>query len=215
MEIPEYALLTDEKMKLYIEDGRKRMEDERVSRGLELYTGEVEALYSNDGGAELDQLDTYNEEFSGLIEDMFQKLPMEKRILEGAEVPIYTAKTDFPDTSVEHQQWNSVLPSGCLTTAPTHTSLTGLSSSACTAELSSPSYPTMQCEEQSTPSSGSSCSEKWDDCGNEIDAMNECSECTVPMINELMDGTLSEVKWSPHLKSTESLEVTLLDVTLC
>jgi hypothetical protein len=215
MEIPEYVLLTDETMKVHIEAGLKQMEEERIKVGMELYTGEVEALYSNDGGAELDQLDTYNAEFTGLIEDMFQKLPMEKKILQGAEVPVYNAKTDFTDTETEQQQWRNVLPSGCLTTAPTHTSLTGLSNSVSTVEPSSPSYLTMRYGEQSIPSSGSSCSEKLDDYGNEIVAMNESSECTVPMINEQMDGMRNEVKWSPHLKSTESLEVTLPDVTLC
>jgi len=219
----------DEKMKIFnggeyaaewldkavIDKSKSMLLEEQKRCGMELYTGEVEALYSADGGAELDQLDTYNEEFTGLIEDMFEKLPMEKKILEGAELPVYNAKTDFPYTNVEHQQWKNVLPSGCLTTAPTHTSLTGLSNSVSTVEHCRQFGLTPVSDEKSTPSSGNSCSGKLDDFGNEIVAMNESSECTVPMISVLTDGTLSEVKWSPHLKSTESLEATLPDVTLC
>jgi hypothetical protein len=209
MKIPEYVILTDEKMKLHVEEGHKLMEEERIRIGMELYTGEVEAMYTSDAGAELQELDTYNEEFTGLIEDMFEKLPMEKKILEGAELPVYNPKTDFTDTKTEHQQWNSVLPSGCLTTGPTRTSLTGLSNSVSTVEHWNQISHTLRSEGKSIRLFGNSCSEKLDGCGSAIDATNESSECTVPMISEQMDGMPSEVKWSQPLKCTESLEATL------
>lgn len=42
-----------------------------------------------DVGAPLDELDSYAEEFHKLVEEMFEKLPTETRILEGVEVPSY------------------------------------------------------------------------------------------------------------------------------
>jgi hypothetical protein len=211
MKIPEYVILTDEKMKLHVEEGHKLMEEERIRIGMELYTGEVEAMYTSDAGAELQELDTYNEEFNGLILDMFEKLPMEKKLLEGAEVPVYNPKTDFTDTTPDHTQWKSVLPSGCLTTGPTRTSLTGLSNSVSTVEHWNQISHTLRSEGKSIRLFGNSCSGKLDGCGNVIDATNESSECTVPMISEQTDGMRNEVKWSPPLKSTESLEATLPD----
>lgn len=49
-------------------------------------TAEIEAP---DAGADLDQLETHAAEFHKLIEEMFEKLPTETRILEGVEIPSY------------------------------------------------------------------------------------------------------------------------------
>lgn len=49
-------------------------------------TAELEAP---DAGAPLDELEAYAEEFHKLVEEMFEKLPEETRILEGAEIPTY------------------------------------------------------------------------------------------------------------------------------
>ena len=49
-------------------------------------TAEIEAP---DVGAPLDELEAYAEEFHALVEEMFEKLPEETRILEGADIPTY------------------------------------------------------------------------------------------------------------------------------
>jgi len=92
-----------------LEDGRKRgLTDKEInekfseiSNALELAifkrkrddlltphrcTAEIEAP---DVGAPLNQLEAYAEEFRKLIEEMFEKLPSETRVLEGTEIPTY------------------------------------------------------------------------------------------------------------------------------
>ncbi len=49
-------------------------------------TAEVEAP---DAGAPLDLLESYADEFRKMMEEMFEKLPEETRVLEGTEVPTY------------------------------------------------------------------------------------------------------------------------------
>jgi hypothetical protein len=46
-------------------------------------------LNAPDAGAPLDELETHAEEFHKLVEEMFEKLPTETRILEGIELPTY------------------------------------------------------------------------------------------------------------------------------
>lgn len=49
-------------------------------------TAELEAP---DAGAELSELETHATEFHAMLEQMFETLPTETRILEGTEVPVY------------------------------------------------------------------------------------------------------------------------------
>jgi len=49
-------------------------------------TAEIEAP---DVGAPLDQLEAYAAEFHAMVEEMFEKLPEETRILEGTDLPTY------------------------------------------------------------------------------------------------------------------------------
>ena len=49
-------------------------------------TADVEAP---DAGADLTQLETHAAEFHKMVEDMFEKLPTETRLLEGVELPTY------------------------------------------------------------------------------------------------------------------------------
>jgi hypothetical protein len=207
----EPIIFTDEAMKAHIAAGLKQMEDERIKVGLELYTGEVGAFYSSDTGAELSALDNHEEEFKEMINDMFEKLPAEKKLLEGTIVPEYNPiiQNGFSNGEPTIDQWKSVSPSGCLTTGPILTSLDGSSNSACIAMPLVPSCPMESSDEQSVQSSGDSCSENLDDCGNGTGVTNESSECTVPMISEQTDGTRNEVKWSPPLKSMVSSDPTL------
>lgn len=46
-------------------------------------------LLAPEAGAPLDQLDAYAEEFHALVEEMFENLLTETRILEGTDIPTY------------------------------------------------------------------------------------------------------------------------------
>ena len=214
MDIPEYIILTDEKMKLHMEAGLKLMAEERSKVGLELYTGEVEAVYASDAGADLYALDDHAADFKHMIGDMFERLPMEKKILEGGEVPKYdpVIQNGFSSANLTDEQWKNVSASGSLTTGPIPVSTVVLSSFVSTLKSLPPSYVMASSDARSTESSTDSCSERLDDCGSVTDVMNESSECTVPMISERTDGMLSEVKWSPPLRSMESSDPSPLDV---
>lgn len=56
-------------------------------------------LEAPDAGAPLDELETHAEEFHKLVEEMFETLPTETRILEGTELPTY----DDLRTQVENE----------------------------------------------------------------------------------------------------------------
>ena len=121
-------------------------------------------------------------------------------------------KNELSQSKPTEEQWKSDSPNGSLITDLTPTSTRDSSSSSFIAEDSNPSFPTVSLRRQSTNSLISSCSGKSDDCGIEIDAMNEYSECTVPMISVAMLGMPNEVRWSPPPRSTESLVPSLLGV---
>ena len=46
-------------------------------------------ILAPDAGAPLDQLEAYADEFHRMVEDMFEKLPEETRLLEGTQIPTY------------------------------------------------------------------------------------------------------------------------------
>lgn len=119
-------------------------------------------------------------------------------------------KNELSNSNPVEEQWKSDSPNGSLITDLTPTSTHDSSSSSCTAEPSSPSFPTVTLRRQSTNSLTSSCSGKSEDCGIAIDATNESSECTVPMISAAMLGTPNAVRWSPPPRSMESLVPSLL-----
>lgn len=57
-----------------------------------------------DVGAPLDQLESYAAEFHALVEEMFEKLPTETRVLEGTEIASYDqlrneAENELSETS--------------------------------------------------------------------------------------------------------------------
>lgn len=121
------------------------------------------------------------------------------------------SENELSNSKPTEEQWKNDSQNGSLITDLTPTSTHDSSSSSSTAEDSNPSFPTVSLRRQSTRSLTASCSGKSDDCGIETDAMNESSECTVPMISAAMLGTLSEVRWSPPLRSMESSVPNLLD----
>ena len=144
-------------------------------------------------GASLDEIEPFTTELTDVVDKMKEELANEKRILEGTDVPEYK-ENELTIVKITEEQWRNALQSGSLTTDPIHTSTPvsgNLSDSAEHLNLDSlgdilhDSYATLFRR---------SCSERLDDCGTEIDATNECCECTVPTTSAPMDGTPSEEK---------------------
>lgn len=143
-------------------------------------------------GTDLDAIEPFTTELTGIVDKMKEELANEVKILEGTDIPEYQNELSDDETKID--QWRSVLPNGSWTTGLTHTSTPASSSLFSSVRHNSPVSPTLasagMCSHSSTPSWGPT----WADCGRGIDAMNESSECTVPMISELTLGTPNEEK---------------------
>lgn len=120
-------------------------------------------------------------------------------------------ENELSNSNPTEEQWKNDSQNGSLITDHTLTSTHDSSSSSSTAEDSNPSFPTVSLRRRSTNSPRSSCSGNSAASGTETDAMNESSECTVPMISVATLGTPNEVRWSPRLRSMESSVPSLLD----
>ena len=196
-------------------------EDERM-RSLSLMKSGATPYHNVDGiylpstyGADIEAEQVFQQELHGIVDDMKVKLVDEKKILEGTLNPEYgkgdwgmphieRTENELSNSKPTEEQWKNDSQNGSLITVRIPISTTESSNSACIAELFNRDYPIVRSDAKSTPSSTNSCSGKSDDCGTEIDATNESSECTVPMISVATLGTLSEGRWSPHRRSTES-----------
>ena len=144
-------------------------------------------------GAELEQIDSFTIELTEIVDKMKEDMINETRILEGTEIPVYQ-ENELSNSNPVEEQWKSVLPNGSLTIDPIPDSIHESNISSSFVEPSDPNYRIVRLEKQYTLSPRSSCSGNSAASGNETDAMNEYSECTVPMTSELMLGTLNEVK---------------------
>jgi hypothetical protein len=196
MEIPEYIVLTDDKMKVFVAESAKQLAEEQFRMGIEPYTGTVEG-FDYDGGADLSALDAYNEEFKGMIEDMFEKLPNETKILEGSmEMPIYTPdENELSNTRLTEEQWKTLSLTGSSTSVhiPTLTSVFG--NSSCTAEPSVQNSLTLNSSGSSCLSSmNSCCGGRSDECGCETATLPELSDYTAKATSGHKPGTPSEEK---------------------
>ena len=174
-------------------------------------------------GVDIEAEQMFQDELHGIVDDMKTKLVNETKILEGTLNPEY-GKGDWILPQLENElstsnhleeQWKNDSQNGSLTTDPIHLSTRDSNTSFSIAEHSIPISPTIFLRKPSTPSHSNSCSERLDDCGPETDAMNECSECTVPTISAQMLGTPNEVKWSPLLRSMGCSGLNPPDVTSC
>ena len=148
-------------------------------------------------GTDLDAIEPFTTELTGIVDKMKEEMANETRILEGTEVPEYKADEQnglSEGESKEDQSWRTVLLNGSWTIVRTHTSIYESSNSSCFARHNSPVSPTLSYGPTCSHSLTSSWGPTWADCGQETVAMNECSECTVPMISELTLGTPSEEK---------------------
>jgi len=151
-------------------------------------------------GAELEQIDSFTTELTDIVDKMKEELVKETRILEGTDAPVYK-ENELSQPNLTEEQWKKDSQNGCLTTdlIPISTPvLNNLSSIARDLDLKyveqDKQWDILHSKGMSTSSSTNSCSGKLDDCGIEIDAMNESSECTVPMTSELMLGMPNEAR---------------------
>ena len=147
-------------------------------------------------GTDLDAIEPFTEELTGIVDKMKEELANEKRILEGVDIPEYTPldQNELSQSETKEDQWKSSSLFGCSTTVPTRTSTPDSSTSSCIARHNSPVSDILGSARCSCPLQTPSWQGTWVDCGCVTDAMNECSECTVPMISELTPGTPSEEK---------------------
>ena len=150
-------------------------------------------------GAPLDEIEPHTQEVQRAIEEMYAKLPTETRILEGMTIEPYTSQLVTLENELSHprltdQQWKNALQSGCSTTDPTPTFEPASSSSPSSAVHFNPSSDTLLFSAKCPRSQRRSSRAMSVDSGCETDAMNECSECTVPMTSEPMPGTPNEAK---------------------
>jgi hypothetical protein len=144
-------------------------------------------------GASLDEIEPFTMELTQVVDTMKEELANEKRILEGTDVPEYK-ENELTIVKITEEQWKNALQSGSLTTDPIHTS-TPVSDSL----FGSAEPLNLDSLDAALPDSSEilfrrSCWARSEDCGTETDAMNECSECTVPTTSEPTDGTPSEAK---------------------
>lgn len=144
-------------------------------------------------GADIDKIEAFTEELTEIVEKMKEDLANETRILEGTEVPEYK-QNELSEADTKDTQWKNALQNGSWTTDLTLTCEPVSNSLSSSVEHFSPSLDTQLFSGKCPRSQGSSLKEMLVASGYETDAMNESSECTVPMISEQMLGTPNEVK---------------------
>ena len=162
-------------------------------------------------GADLMDIDPFTAELTTIVDTMKEALAKEARILEGTEVPEYgkgdwemlhvpfasevaMTQNELSQSETKEDQWMTGSPNGFSRIDRTHTSTPVSSTSSSTARPNSPVSGTPDSGKKSSLPLIAFCLATSAVSGCETDAMNECSECTVPMISELTLGTPSEVK---------------------
>jgi hypothetical protein len=150
----------------------------------------------SDFGADLDAIEPFTAELTELMDKMKEDLETEARILEGTDVPEYdpTEQNERSPEKLSDEEWRILLLNGSSKTVRTLVSIPGLNTLSSSARPNSPVSPPLDCARSSCLSSTPSWRGISDGCGCATAAMNESSECTVPMISEPMPGTPSEEK---------------------
>jgi hypothetical protein len=145
-------------------------------------------------GADLEDIEPFTLELTGIVDTMKEQLAEETRILEGLDAPEYTPlpQNELSQSESKDEQWSTPSLSGCWTIGRTLASTLESNTLCCTARPNSPVSPTVACVKCSCPSSTPSWQGTLEDCGCATAAMNVSSECTVPTTSELMPGTPSE-----------------------
>jgi hypothetical protein len=147
-------------------------------------------------GTDLNAIEPFTAELTAIVDKMKEELANEQRILDGTEVPEYTQlpQNEHSEEKISEEEWRTFLHNGSLRTVRTLTSIHDSSTSSCSVRHNSPVLDILGSASCSCPLQTPSCPPIWVDCGCVIDATNESSECTVPMISEPMHGTPSEAK---------------------
>ncbi len=146
-------------------------------------------------GTDLDAIDPFTSELTGIVDTMQEELAKEVRILEGVDVPDYVPlENEHLESETKEDQWSNASANGCWTTDPIPASTPESSNSACIAEASNPIFRMGQSNEpQSMPSM--SCSEaKLESCGCGTDTTSGHCACMEQTISVPMAGTPSEEK---------------------
>jgi hypothetical protein len=148
----------------------------------------------SDFGTDLDAIEPFTTELTDIVDKMKEELANEKRILEGTDVPEYQPQNELSEEKLSEEEWRDFLLNGSSRTVRLLTSTPGLNNSSCSARHNSPVSDILGSARCSCPSSTPSWQATSGDCGCATDAMNESSECTVPMTSEPTPGTPSEAK---------------------
>jgi hypothetical protein len=184
------SMSPEERCKVRIENYTKERDDLMTPSKL------TAAYICSNAGTDLDAIEPFTSELTGIVETMKENLVTETRILEGTEVPVYKPFTEneLSEGETKEDQWTNVSPNGYLTTDRIPTSEPGSNISSSFAELFNQDCPIQRLRRKSQPQQTVFFEGTWGGDGCETDATNECSECTVPTINEPTPGTPSEVK---------------------
>ncbi len=146
---------------------------------------------------DIDEIEPHTREIQAAIEEMYAKLPTETRILEGTSIEPYAIRlssleNELSRPKLSEEQWKTACANGSWTTVPTHIFEGDLNSSCCFAKRSNLGS-VIDASGNKCPQMPSDClPEMLESCGQETDATNECSECTVPMTSELTLGMPNE-----------------------
>jgi hypothetical protein len=185
-------------MSMTPEERRKvRMENYTKERDDLLTPSKLTAAYTiSNFGTDLDAIEPFTAELTGIVDKMKEELANEVRILEGTDAPEYKPlpQNELSEEKISEEEWKTFLANGSLKTVRILTSIPGLSSSSSSVRPNSPASGTPDSVGPSFLSLTPFSSPIWVVSGCVIDATNESSECTVPMISELTLGTPSEAK---------------------
>lgn len=170
------------------------------------------AGYTSGLGADIESIEPFTEELTGIVKEMQEKLVDETKMLEGTEMleredivipppenpeavlAQLTGKNELSGDETKDDQWSSASQNGLWTTDPILTSTPESSSSATTASSCSLRCPTRRSNELLSLESTSCCKESLDASGCEIDATSGYCACMVQTISVPTDGTPSEEK---------------------
>jgi hypothetical protein len=183
-----------------MEDSSKKTLEEYIkARDEGLYTtpSKLNAAYTiSNFGADLEDIEPFTNELTGIVDKMKEELVNEAKILAGSEVPTYEPldQNELSGPKLTEEQWRNSLRNGSWTTDLTHTSTHDSNNSSSSVRNNSPVSDIPASVGCSCPSSTPSCPRIWGGCGCGTVATNESSECTVPTTSAPMPGTPSEEK---------------------
>ncbi len=193
----------DQEFKLSMERFMSMTPEERTKAMIDIYTKDrndlmtpsklTAAYICSNAGTDLDAIEPFTTELTGIVDKMKEEMANEMPMLEGTDVPEYK-QNELSDAETKEGQWTTDLQNGFSTIVLIPGLTPGLNTSSCSARHNSPVLDTLGFASCSCPLQTPSWQATSEDCGCVTDAMNESSECTVPMISELTHGMPSEVK---------------------